>query len=118
MKAIAYGKGNSGVEVTNITKHGIWLLGRDDELFISFKDFPGFQHASVSKLLNVERPHPNCLHWPDLDIDLAVESVRSFPLVSRPSRPTTRSSRLAKAEPITQSKSVLRSASLRTPYKE
>lgn len=93
MKSITQGKNSSGVEVTNISKHGLWLLTRDHELFISFKEFPQFQDASVRRLMNVEQPTPNCLHWPELNIDLAVESVRCFPLMSKPSRPTTYSSR-------------------------
>jgi hypothetical protein len=43
--------------------------------------------------MHVEQPTPTCLHWPDLAIDLAVQSVRCFPLLSKTSRPTTRSSR-------------------------
>lgn len=93
MKSITQGKNSSGVEVTNISKHGLWLLTRDNELFISFKEFPWLQDASVRRLMNVEQPTPNCLHWPELNIDLAVESVRCFPLMSKPSRPTTYSSR-------------------------
>ena len=39
----------------------------------------------MGKLLNVELPHPHHLYWPDLDVDLAVESIEHperFPLVS------------------------------------
>lgn len=118
MKSITHGKAISGVEVTHISKHGLWLLTRDNELFISFKEFPWFQDASVRKLMHVEQPTPTCLHWPDLDIDLAVESVRCFPLMSTPSRPTPRSTQQTKTEPITQSKSSRRSASIRTSPKE
>lgn len=110
MKFITHGKGFSGVEVTNINKYGLWLATKDHELFISFKQFPQFQDASVRKLMNVEQPTPNRLHWPDLGIDLAVEAVRCFPLMSKPSRPTTRSGRQEKTERITQSKSGLRSS--------
>lgn len=108
MKFITDGKGFPGVEVTHISRHGIWLANRDHELFISFKEFPWFQDATVRKLMNVEQRTPTCLHWPDLAIDLGVESVRCFPLLSKPLRPTRRSSRQAKTEPITQSKSNLR----------
>ncbi|MEQ1845539.1 MAG: DUF2442 domain-containing protein [Nitrospira sp.] len=110
-------KNISCVEVTNISKHGLWLCTRDNELFILFKEFPQFLDASVSKILNVEQPNPNFLHWPDLDINLAVESVRCFPLLSQISHPTTRSSRQAKTEPITQLKSDLPSGPLRTSPK-
>lgn len=118
MKSITHGKDSPGVEVTNISKHGFWLLTRDNEFFISFKEFPWFQDASVRKLMHVELPTPNCLHWPDLDIDLAVDSIRCFPLISTPLRATTRSTRQAKTQPITQSKSSRRSASIRTSPKE
>ena len=40
----------------------------------------------VGAILNVELPHPRHLYWPDLDIDLAVESIEHperFPLVSK-----------------------------------
>jgi hypothetical protein len=30
------------VEVTNISAHGLWLLSRDKELFLSYEDFPWF----------------------------------------------------------------------------
>lgn len=82
MKSIVQSKDITGIEVTNITKHGLWLLTRDHELFISFKEFPQFQDASVSKIMKIEQPNPTVLHWPDLGIELAVESVRCFPLVS------------------------------------
>jgi hypothetical protein len=117
MEFITQGKGISEIEVINISKHGIWLATRDQELFISFEEFPWFQDATVRRLMHVEQPTPTCLHWPDLAIDLAVQSVRCFPLLSQTSRPTTRSSRQAKTEPITQSKSNLRLGPLRTSSK-
>jgi hypothetical protein len=43
----------------------------------------------VAKLTNVTRPQPHHLCWPDLDIDLAVDSIRDperFPLVARPAK--------------------------------
>lgn len=91
----------AGVEVMNITKYGLWLLTRDSELFISFQGFPQFLDASVSKIMKVEQPNPNLLHWPDLKIDLAVESVRCFPLASKPSIPRGRSHQQAKTGPST-----------------
>jgi hypothetical protein len=118
MKFIMRDKDSLCVEVTNISKYGLWLWTRDSELFISFKEFPQFLDASISKILRVEQPNPNFLHWPDLGIDLAVESIRCFPLLSQISRPTTRSGRQAKTEPITQLKSDLRSGPLRTSPKD
>ena len=78
--------GASRVEVTTISKQGFWLLIGERELFVSFSDFPWFQQAPVSAIVNVERPHAGHLYWPDLEIDLAVESIEHperFPLVSK-----------------------------------
>lgn len=89
MKSVVRGKSTSGVEVTNVSSHGFWLLLGDEELFVPFKEFPWFRDASITHISNVNRPSLNHLHWPDLDIDLAVESIKNpeqFPLVSRPTR--------------------------------
>ena len=85
MKSAALGKNTSGVEVLNVSPHGLWVLVGTEELFASFEDFPWFKDASIAAISNVELPSPHHLYWPDLDIDLAVESLRrpeSFPLVS------------------------------------
>jgi hypothetical protein len=31
------------VEVTNVSKHGFWLLLGDEELFVPFSEFPWFK---------------------------------------------------------------------------
>jgi hypothetical protein len=80
------GKSTSDVEVTNVSQHGFWVLVGGRELFLPFKKFPWFRDAPVAQLLNVELPHSTHLYWPDLDVDLAVESIEfpeRFPLVSR-----------------------------------
>ncbi|MGQ0655290.1 MAG: DUF2442 domain-containing protein [Betaproteobacteria bacterium] len=86
MKSAKPGKNISDVEVTNVSKHGFWLLIGAKERFVPFGHFPWFRDAPISHLLNVELPHPRHLRWPDLDVDLAVESIdhpERFPLVSR-----------------------------------
>jgi hypothetical protein len=80
------GTSTSEVEVTNVSKHGFWLMIRDQEVFVPFSEFPWFRDASIGQLLNVQLPSPHHLYWPDLDVDLAVESLfhpERFPLVSR-----------------------------------
>ena len=91
MRSDALGKPTLAVEVTNVSTHGFWLLLLDRELFVPFADFPWFKDASVGALLKVELPSPRHLYWPDLDIDLAVESLEHperFPLISRSPTPT------------------------------
>src|SRR5438093_13699632 len=92
MKSAAPGSSTSPAEVTNVTPHGFWLFVDDRELFVPFKEFPWFREASVREITNVQLPSAHHLYWPDLDIDLAVESIEHperFPLVSR-ARPDKR----------------------------
>lgn len=73
-------------EVANIPRHGFWVFLGDRELFVSFTAFPWFEHAPVSKILCVERPQLDHLYWPELDIDLSVDSIEHpdrFPLKSK-----------------------------------
>ena len=73
-------------EVTNISSHGIWLLTGNEELFLPYKDFPWFKDASVGKILNVKEPTSGHFYWPDLDVDLGLETIRypdRFPLRAR-----------------------------------
>jgi len=75
----------SEVEVTNVSRHGLWLWLRDRELFLSFQTFPWFADAPIAKITNVEWPSADHLYWPDLDVDLSVRSIEhpeEFPLVS------------------------------------
>lgn len=86
MSSKPLGKSTSEVEVTNINKHGIWLLASDREMFMSYEDFPWFKDVPVRKILNVEQPSPGHFYWPDLDVDLGVESIEHpdrFPLKAR-----------------------------------
>jgi len=74
------------VEVTNLSQHGFWLLVDGEELFVPFSKFPWFKAASVEQILDVQRPGPDHLFWPSLDVDLAIESIvnpGAFPLVSQ-----------------------------------
>ena len=56
------------------------------ELFLPFKQFPWFQDATIREITAVERPSAGHLYWPELDIDLAVDSIEHperFPLLSK-----------------------------------
>lgn len=86
MTSVAHGTNTSPFEVTNISCHGFWLLLENEELFLPFSEFPWFREVSIGKILHVELPSSNHLYWPELDIDLAVDSIREpgrFPLVSQ-----------------------------------
>ncbi len=92
MRSALRGKRTLAVEVTNVSPHGFWLFIHEREVFVSFKEFPWFREASIAQLTNVELPSPHHLYWPDLDVDLAVDSLdnpKRYPLVSR-ARPSKR----------------------------
>jgi uncharacterized protein DUF2442 len=74
-------------EVTSISRHGFWLYVGGRELFVSFIEFPWFEDAPVKHLTNVRWSAPDQLHWPELDIDLSIESIEHperFSLVFEP----------------------------------
>ena len=87
MKSEGPGTNTLAVEVANISKKGFWLYLGDRELFVSFDEFPWFEDSPVSRILHVERPQDNHLYWPELDIDISIESIEHperFPLKSKP----------------------------------
>jgi len=69
------GTATSQAEVTNISRHGFWLLLDERELFLPFEEYPWFKRAPVEAILRLDRPQPDHLHWPDLDVDLSVNSI-------------------------------------------
>ncbi|MDR2154173.1 MAG: DUF2442 domain-containing protein [Burkholderiaceae bacterium] len=74
------------VEVTHISPNGLWLLLEDEELLLTYEQFPWFRDATVGQVSCVERPSKDHLYWPELDVDLSVESIRkpsAFPLVAK-----------------------------------
>jgi hypothetical protein len=85
VKSETVGKIILEAEVTRIDKQGIWLLIGEKESFLSFEDFPWFRNAPASAIHNVDLVNPRHLHWPDLDVDLAVESIEHperFPFIA------------------------------------
>lgn len=79
-------KNTSALEITHISTHEVWLLAGDKELFMSYVDFPWFKDVPVGKIIHVTEPHAGHFYWPDLDIDLSLESIehpQRFPLKSK-----------------------------------
>lgn len=79
------GTPSSEIGVSLASNKGFWLLVSDDELFVSYAEFPWFKKATIEEIANIERPTPDPLYWPLIDVDLSVESIRNsrnFPLRS------------------------------------
>lgn len=86
MSSEALGTNTSAVEVTNISSHGIWLLARGQELFMSYEDFPWFKQATIEKIINVKELSDGHFYWPDLDVDLGLQTIlhpERFPLKAK-----------------------------------
>ena len=84
MRLLKHGKNTLAAEVQNISTNGIWLLVSDHEYFLSYKDYPWFKKARMSEIFNFQFLHGHHLHWPELDIDLeldSLENLEKYPLV-------------------------------------
>ena len=85
MKSSKLGKSTSQVEV-HTTPFGMWILVLDTEYFLAFKDYPWFESAKISDVYDVELLHDAHLHWPTLDVDLDLDSLKNpekYPLIYR-----------------------------------
>ncbi len=86
MNSSTPGKSISEIEVTNISSHGLWLYVHDEELFMSYEDFPWFKGKTLEAVLNVEEVSLGHYYWPKIDIDLTKEIIQNpdkFPLRSK-----------------------------------
>lgn len=86
MTSSTHGASISQAEIANIDKFGFWILVGDKEYFLSFKDYPWFRQATIDNILSVETLHGDHLYWPELDVDLSLDSLSdpdSFPLIYR-----------------------------------
>jgi hypothetical protein len=84
MKSQEPGKPISEVEIGNIDRHGIWLFVKGAEYFLPYPDYPWFKDAKIADILDVYLLHEDHLHWPALDVDLSVKSLKdpaAYPLV-------------------------------------
>jgi hypothetical protein len=73
--------------VLRIGSIGFWLLVDDREYFIPFNQYPAFQKATVSQIYAMKQIGPDEFTWPELDIDIELNSLQNpdmFPLAYRP----------------------------------
>ena len=75
MKSSARGTRTSGTEVQGVLKKGVWLLVKGHEYFLPFTRYPWFKKASLADLQRVKRGDGHHLHWPELDVDVELESI-------------------------------------------
>ncbi len=88
-----YGMRSTVAEVRSITLQGIWLIVRGEEFFLSFDEFPWFKKAPVNDVQHVIVVTAQHLRWPELDVDLELDSIRHpgrYSLIAREPRPKPR----------------------------
>ncbi len=73
MRSAPRGGSTLAVEVTNVSRHGLWILIEGRELFLDYGHFPWFEVARLTEIVNVCMPHARHLYWPDLDVDVDVD---------------------------------------------
>lgn len=86
MSSQTLGEHTSEIEVTHISSHGIWLYVRGEEFFLSYDEFPWFKESHLNQVLNVEEVSPGHFYWPELDVDLGIETIKNpqrFPLKAK-----------------------------------
>jgi hypothetical protein len=86
MSLLVRGNSTSAAEVTHVSSHGIWVLVQDEELFLSYQDFPWFKEQPLKSILFVQEATNGHLYWPEIDVDLTVEIIKNperFPLKAR-----------------------------------
>jgi hypothetical protein len=80
------GRSTSAVEVSGLSRRGLWLLVGEVEFYLPYEQFPWFAEARVRDAYEVELLHETHLYWPALDVDLDLDSLQhpdDYPLIYR-----------------------------------
>ena len=75
---------NTSASVLMINAQGIMLSICGHDYFLSYNRIPWMQDAPIRSVLNVQMSGPEAIEWPDLDVDLELDSLRHparYPLV-------------------------------------
>ena len=69
-----------------INSQGILLNVMGNDYFVSYNRLPWMKDASITSVLNVQMAGVNAIEWPDLDVDLEINSLKhpeQYPLVMK-----------------------------------
>ena len=75
---------STSASVLMINGQGIMLSVLGCDYFLSYNRIPWMQDAPIRSVLNVQMSGPEAIAWPDLDVDLEIDSLRHperYPLV-------------------------------------
>jgi len=74
----------TSASVLMINAQGIMLSVQGNDYFLSYNRIPWMQDAPIRNVLNVQMAGDEAIEWPDLDVDLEIDSLRHperYPLV-------------------------------------
>jgi hypothetical protein len=69
-----------------INNQGVMISVEGNDYFLSYNRVPWLKDATVRNILNIKMSGKNAVEWPDLDIDLEIDSLKHperYPLVMR-----------------------------------
>lgn len=70
--------------VLMINNQGVMISVEGNDYFLSYNRVPWMKDATVRNILNIKISGKNAIEWPDLDIDLEIDSLKHperYPLV-------------------------------------
>ena len=62
--------------VLMINNQGIMISVAGNDYFLSYNRVPWLKDATVRNILNIKMSGKDAVEWPDLDVDLEVESLK------------------------------------------
>lgn len=77
---------STSVSVLMINAQGIMISVKGNDYFLSYNRIPWMKDATVKSILNVQMSGREAIEWPDLDVDLEVESLKHperYPLIMK-----------------------------------
>ena len=77
---------STSASVLMINAQGILLSVLGNDYFLSYNRIPWMQDAPIRSVLNVQMSSSRAIEWPDLDVDLEIESLRHperYPLIMK-----------------------------------
>ena len=74
----------TSVAVLMINAQGMLITVQGQDYFLSYNRVPWLREARISSVLNVRMSGPRAIEWPELDVDLELESLKHperYPLI-------------------------------------
>lgn len=74
------------VNVLMINAQGMMMSVLGEDYFVSYNRVPWLRDARISSALNVRMSGSHAIEWPELDVDLEIESLKHperYPLVMK-----------------------------------